>query len=447
MTHSTLALLGGERAHTMRSAEYPRFEPDTLARVTRFLEHKSGPVQGLSKHHDVVREFEETFAAYHGVPHCLATTSGHGALQSALIGLEITDGDHVLTSPYSWGASVSCILHNGAVPVFADVDPDTGLLDPARLAEYVTPRTTAILVPHIFGQPADMTAIVRFAEARGLLVIEDGSQAHGAVHRGQRVGSFGDAAGFSVNGVKPLATTEGGYMLTKRADAYWKATISCQHAGRSEMMGRANESGFPDELRPYIDSLVYTYRPECIAAILALGKLRTLENDNEVRRQHARQFLDGVADIDFVAAPPPGSARDESVYYMLTLNFDAEAAGITRDTYLQALQAEGVSAVAYVEKSLHASPRLSPDWSGPKVMWTETLRRSGIDPTEAELPGCETKVARSVELPWNYVEPQPDVIESIVAAFRKVSEQLDALRAYERTQTTSLLLSAPGEIT
>lgn len=433
-THDTLALLGGEPAQTLRPATYPRFEDETLAEVTRFL--KRGPVQGLSKRHDVVRDFEETFAAFHDVPHCLATSSGHGALQSALIGLEITAGDHVVTSPYSWGASVSCILHNGAVPVFADVDPATGLLDPAKLADSITPQTTAILVPHIFGQPADMTAIMELARARGLQVIEDGSQAHGALHRGRRVGGFGDAAGFSINGIKPVATTEGGYMLSTRPDVYWKAILSGQHAGRRGMPGRADEDGFPDELRDCSDSLVYTYRPSTVSSILALDGLRALERRNEVRAAHVGQFLEGIADVEFLSAPS-GPPHDSRVYYTLSLNFDEQLAGIGRDTFLRALRAEGVTAVAYVERPLHRLPRLSPDWSGPRVMWTDTLRRSGIDPTATELPGCEAKVGRSIDLPWNYAEPQPQLVEQMIDAVRKLAEQLDGLRAFERTHAVS----------
>jgi perosamine synthetase len=430
-----LALLGGDPAPRIDPAMYPRFSDSALQRVGEFL--RTGPLQGLSKLHPVIGEFEAEFARYHGVPQCLAASSGHGALQSALIGLEVTGGDHVLTSPYSWGASVSCILHNGAVPIFADVDPDTGLLDPARLADYVTPQTTAILVPHIFGRSADMTAIMAFAESRGLLVVEDGSQAHGAVHRGDKVGSFGDAAGFSVNGVKPLATTEGGYMLTRHEGAYWKATLSCQHAGRSEMLGRASEAGFPDELRPYIDSLVYTYRPDCVAAILALDGLARLDGENEVRRRHVSRFLDGIAEVDFLDFPPVPD-DEEAAFYMLSLNFDEAAAGVRRDTFIEALNAEGVPAVAYVDKSLHRSPRLSPDWSGPRVMWTETLRQAGVDPTAAELPQCERKVARSVEIPWNYAEWQPELIDRLAEGVRKVAAGIGPLADFQRERDDQL---------
>lgn len=427
-TH-TLAVRGGSPAHTRLAPRYPAFAPAAYERIRQILD--DGPLQGLSKRHPVVHEFEERFAAYHGVEHCLAASSGHGALQSALIGLELTGGDEVITSPYSWGASVSCILHNNALPAFADVLPDTGLLDPAALTTALTPRTRAILVPHLYGQPADMTAIMAFAQRHGLLVIEDGSQAHGARHRGVRIGAFGHAAGFSINGVKPVATLEGGYMLTSDPDAYWKATISCQHAGRGELLGRASESGFPDDLRPFIDSLVYTYRPNLVSAALALERLSQLDAENEARRRNVEIFRRQLAGVQSVV-PPEYDPRDECVFHMLTLRFVPDHAGVSRDLYLKALQAEGVPAVAYVEQGLHVSPRLRPDWRGPRVMWSETIRRSAVDPTAVELPGCDEKVARSIEIPWNFVQVDERLMESLASALVKLEENLDELRAVER---------------
>ena len=320
------------------------------------------------------------------------------------------------------------------MPVFADVLPDTGLLEPVALERALSSRTRAILVPHIYGQPADMTAIMSFARRRGLAVIEDGSQAHGARHRGVLVGAFGDAAGFSINGIKPLATTEGGYMVTSQASVYWNAVLSCQHAGRSGLMGRAGEDGFPDELRESIDSLIYTYRPNLVTAILALDRLPNVEDENEHRRRNIALFERHATGVRCIALPAY-PADDRCAPHMLTLNFDPDHAGIARDTYLAALQAEGVPAMTYVERGLHTCPRLSPAWSGPRVMWTETVRRSGIDPTATELPGCDRKVATSIEIPWNYPEVDEPLMQSLASAFVKVDEGIGALRSLERAGT------------
>jgi len=430
----TLALTGGPPAHRHGTPKYPRFSRDVYRRIEAALEQ--GPMQGLSKAHPIVGELEQRLAALHGVDYALAASSGHGALQSALIGLEITGGDEVLTSPYSWGASVSCILHNGAIPAFVDVLPDTGLLDPDALEAGLTRRTRAILVPHLYGQPADMTRIMAFADAHGLVVIEDGSQAHGARHRGRQVGSFGHAAGFSTNGVKPLATTEGGYLVTRVADVYWKATISAQHAGRGELIGRASEPGFPEELRDYIDSLVYTYRPNLVTALLTLDRLPALEAENAARRRNADRLFRALEGVRSVTWPSHDDA-DECVFHMVTLNFAADHAGVSRDTYLAALNAEGVPAVAYVAKGLHQSPRLSPNWQGPRVMWTETLRAAGTNPTMLHLPGCDEKVGCSLEIPWNLFEDVPHLVESIAGAFVKVEERLDELQRYERASVAA----------
>lgn len=427
---SKLAALGGAPAHTLSAPKYPEIGPEVFDRIRETLDR--GPIQGLSKAHPLIGELEEQLAAFHGVEHALSASSGHGALQSALIGLELTGGEEVITSPYSWGASVSCILHNNAVPVFADVLPDTGLLDPAMLERALTPRTRAILVTHIFGQPADMTAIMAFARRHDLKVIEDGSQAHGARHRGVRVGGFGDASGFSINGVKPLASTEGGYMVTAEADVYWNAVVSCQHAGRSEMIGRASDPGFPERLRPAIDSLIYTYRLNLVSALLALEGLPRLDAENAARRRNVDLFKRHFAGVRSVCIPDV-PAEDECVFHMLSLNFDEQQAGITRETYLKALQAEGVPAVVYVEKSLHKSPRLSPNWNGPAVMWTQTLHAAGYDPTTVELPACELKVARSIEVPWNYFREDETLMASMASAFVKVEEGLAELRHWERS--------------
>src|SRR4051794_11586639 len=123
VTTRQLAINGGTPAHTARGPKNPRFADADYARLRDVLDN--GPTQGLSKGHPVIAELEAKLAAFHEVAHCLAASSGHGGLQSALIGLEITGGDEVITPPYSWGGSVSCILHNGALPTFADVHPDT----------------------------------------------------------------------------------------------------------------------------------------------------------------------------------------------------------------------------------------------------------------------------------------------------------------------------------
>ncbi|MHB9032632.1 MAG: DegT/DnrJ/EryC1/StrS family aminotransferase [Anaerolineae bacterium] len=426
MNTSKLALLGGEPVGPIPPDPHPDFSPEAIARVTALLQ--SGETVGLSKGNRPTGEAEAAIAAWQEMPYCMVTSSGHAALHSAVIGLEITSGDEVITTPYTWGASVSCILHNNAIPVFADVDPETGLLDPAAVEALITPRTKAILAVHIYGQAANMTALCAIAKKHGLMVIEDGSQAHGAIHAGKKVGTFGDAAGFSCMGGKLLATSEGGYLVTPHADVYWKAALCGQH------MGRQGEPGFPDELRPYVDSLVYTYRMSPLTAVLLSEQLKQLDARNAGRRRNVALFRTALADLVSVRFPQYATG-DSPAYHMLTMNFQPEAAGISKDTYLKALQAEKAGIFAYIPSPIPTWPRLQwQDYAGPKVMWTETLRRYGADYRDVQLPNCEKKIARSLEMGWNYIHDDPARIEKLAAAFHKVEENLPALREWEKHQ-------------
>jgi len=423
---SKLALLGGDPTGSVSSEQHPRFSQDAMDRIVELLER--GVTVGLNKNSQEIAEAEEAIAEWQDVKYCLGTSSGHAALHSSLVGLEVTFGDEVITTPYTWGASVSCILHNNAVPVFADVDTETGLLDPVSVEPRISPRTRAILPVHIYGQPANMTAIREIADKHDLVVIEDGSQAHGALHKGEKVGQFGDAAGFSCMGGKLLASSEAGYMVTPHEEVYWKAAMCGQH------MGRAPEAGFPDSLRPYIDSLVYTYRLSPINAVLLFEQLKKIDPENEARRKNVAMFRSAMEGVESVSFPnyPEGDAPS---YHMITMNFVPEAAGVQRSSYIRAIQAEGVGVFPYVPSPISTWRRLQwRDYDGPKVMWTEVLRQNGIDYSLTEIPNCETKLERSLEMGWNYVEVNQQKMNQMASAFQKVEENLDALRNWESSQ-------------
>jgi dTDP-4-amino-4,6-dideoxygalactose transaminase len=433
VTTQPLALLGGDPCCDFERPAYPVFTETAISRVADVL--RSGRTVGLSKANEHIREAEETLAAWHGVPHCLGTSSGHAALHSALIGMEVAEGDEVISSPYSWGASISCILHCGAIPTFVDVDPVTGLLDPAALPDQLSERTRAILVPHIYGQPAEMTAILEFARAHDLAVIEDCSQAHGARHKGRRVGSYGDAAGFSCMGFKPLGTTEAGFMLTQDASVYFKAAISTQHPHANDNPGRADERGFPSDLAPFLDSLLYTYRLNAVSAVLIVEQLKKLDAENENRASNRQALIDALDGVGSVSIPDYG--EDDAVFHFLTMNFAPQSAGVSKETYTAALQAEGVPIFSYVTRPLSSCLRLRADSGAPRTVWTEPMRRSSVDYDALQLPGCDAKIAQSLEISWNYIEPADARVVEMADAFAKVEENLPALREYEASSAST----------
>src|SRR5947208_14407005 len=162
-----------------------------------------------------VAAFEEAFAAAHGVRHCVAVNTGTSALHLALLAAGVGPGDEVVTAPMTFVATSWAVSYCGATPVFADVDPLTGTMDPALVEAAITPRTRAILPVHLYGQPADLGPLQEIADRHGLPLVEDACQAHLASYRGRPVGSFGQSAAFSFYPGKTLgALGEGGAVVT-----------------------------------------------------------------------------------------------------------------------------------------------------------------------------------------------------------------------------------------
>jgi dTDP-4-amino-4,6-dideoxygalactose transaminase len=422
----SLALLGGSPVGEVTYSKFPHFSERAIARVADLL--RQGKAVGLGRFHSPeIAEAEDTVSRYHGGRRVLACGSGHAALHGALAGLGIAGGDEVITTPYTWGASVSCILHQNAIPVFVDVRRDTGLIDPDAIEAAITPRTRAILAVHLYGQPADLPRLRALADRRGLALIEDGSQAHGAEIAGLRVGNVGDAAGFSCMGGKVLPTTEAGYLVTPHEPVFWKAAMIGQH------MGRSPEVDFPNDLRPWVDSLVYTYRITPLNAVLLTEQFGRLDGWLSERRRHAELFRRGLTSSRFLRLPDyPAGVRP--VYHLMSMTFDAAAAGVTRDTFAAALKAEGMLAFGYVPSPIPDWPRLHwQDYRGPAVSWLSSLRAANVDYRNLPLPQCRWRVANAIETRFDFVDPCDDQVSRMLDIIHKVESNIDALRTHERT--------------
>ena len=405
---------------------YPRFSPSAVREVARLL--RQGETVALGRTSRTLAKAERAISRYHGGRHVLGLNSGHAALLCALMGLEIGPGDEVITTPFTWGASISCILHVGAIPVFVDVDPVSGLMDARKIEPAITRRTKAILPVHLFGQPADMPAINRIARRHRLFVIEDGSQAHGATIHGKVVGNWSDAAGFSCMGGKLLATSEAGYLVTPHEDVFWKAAMMCQHYGRSA------EPGFPEAFKPCVDSLVFTFRLSPLIAALFPSQIRRLPRQIAARQGNADRFREAMRPCEFIEFPKLKKGHLSS-YHMLTTNFRPDKAGVRRETVQKALAAEGVSVFPYVPAPITRWRRLQwKDYHGPVPFWLPNLERAGTDYAAAKLPNCDFKVEYSLEMGWNYYRPDPKGMKRMAAAFLKVQDHLDELRAWEERE-------------
>jgi perosamine synthetase len=274
-----------------------------------------------------VKEFEQAFAAYIGVEHAVATSSGTTALHLALLGNGIGAGAEVITVPFTFIASVNSILYTGARPVFVDIDERDFTMDPGQVEAAITPRTRAIMPVSLYGQPADMPAITAIAERHGLAVIEDACQAHGAAIGDRRSGTWG-AGTFSFYPTKNMTTGEGGMLTTNDGELADRVRLLREHGMR---------------VRYHHEVLGYNFRMTDIAASIGLAQLPKLDAFNARRREIAGRYdreLRGVV-TPFV--------RDgvTHAYHQYTIRV------AHRDRFVARLQERGVGSAIYYPIPAH----------------------------------------------------------------------------------------------
>lgn len=234
------------------------------------------------------KAFEKEFAEYIGVEHAVAVTNGTVALDVALKALNLGPGDEVITSAFSFIASSNCILFQNAKPVFADIDPRTFNIDPSDVAEKITSKTKALIPVHLFGQPAKMDALKEIAEDKGIFLVEDAAQAHGAEYKGQKAGSIGDMGCFSFYATKNMTTGEGGMITTNDQKLARKARLLRNH-GQSQ--------------KYHHDTLGYNYRMTEFCAAIGSVQLEKLEGFNAKRRENAKLLTNGICKFHGLTLP------------------------------------------------------------------------------------------------------------------------------------------------
>ena len=274
-----------------------------------------------------VRELEEAFAAYVGVPHAVATSSGTTALHLALLAAGIGDGDEVVTVPFTFIASASAVLHAGARPAFVDVRADDFCLDPALVEAAITPRTRALLPVSLYGQPADMPALAEIADRHGLVLVEDAAQAHGAAIGERRSGSWGIGC-FSFYPTKNMTTGEGGMLTTSDAGVAERARLLREHGMKA---------------RYHHEVLGYNYRMTDVHAAIGLAQLPKLPGYNDRRRAIAARY---DAELRGVLTPAV-RAGVTHVYHQYTLRV------ALRDDFAAALRERGVGTGIYYPVPVH----------------------------------------------------------------------------------------------
>ncbi len=220
-------------------AGWPSYDDEQIAAVTAVLQ--SGKVNYWTG--DICRQFEAEYAAAIGVPHAIAVANGTNALELALEAFGIGPGDEVIVPCRTFLATASAVVTRGATPVFADVDPLSQNVSAATLEPLISEKTRAIIVVHLAGWPCDMDPILALARPRGIRVIEDCAQAHGALDKGRPVGSMGDAGCFSFCQDKIITTGGEGGLVTFHDEALWKKAWSYKDHGKAGTLSITEASG------------------------------------------------------------------------------------------------------------------------------------------------------------------------------------------------------------
>jgi perosamine synthetase len=354
-----------------------------------------------------VKQLESRWAAQCGARYAHACSHGTAAIHCAIAAIDPEPGDEIVTSPITDMGALTPILYQGAIPVFADVDPATCNVTAESIEQVLSERTRAVIVTHLFGNPCDMTAIVRLCQPRGIAVIEDCAQAFGARHAGRAVGTIGDIGCFSLQQGKHITTGEGGLVVTNDAD----------HARRMFLF--INKAWGYGDPQPDHYFLALNYRMTELAGAVAAAQLDKLAGSVERRISLANELTAALAGLPGIATPEtrPG---DVHTYWKYCLGVDSRIVPGGAVQLGAALKQRGIfSAPRYIQKPAFACEVFREQRTFGNSRWPFTLARpEAIDYSPERFAGTYAGLDRILVLPWNerYTSEHVQYIADSIAA-------------------------------
>lgn len=351
-----------DAVRTALSAPWPYYDDEQISAVAAVL--RSGRVNYWTG--EEARLFEQEYADYLGGRRAIAVANGTVALELALEAFGIGPGDEVVVPARTYIASASCVVMRGAVPVIADVDPDSQVLTAETIAAVMTSRTRAVIVVHLAGWPCEMDGIMAMAEERGLVVIEDCAQAHGAFYKGRPVGSLGHAAAFSFCQDKIISTGGEGGLLALDDEAAWARAWAYKDIGRSHdaVYNRQHPPGF----RWLTESFGTNWRMTEMQAALGRIQLRRLPAWREQRKSNAGRLQYAFRALRGLRVPIPPVSIDHAWYKFYSFVVpDALHLGWSRDKVMAEIEARGVPCSVGSCSEIYREKAFSDRGWGPEV--------------------------------------------------------------------------------
>lgn len=310
----------------------PAIEEDEIREVAASM--KSGWLGTGPK----VAQFETGIRDYLHANHTVAVNSCTAALHLSILALGLKPGDEVITTPMTFCATVNAIIHAGAVPVLADIDPNTLNIAPERIEKKITPKTRAVLPVHFAGRPCDMDAIGAIAEKHGLKVIEDCAHAIETEFKGKKAGTFGDFGCFSFYVTKNLTTGEGGMVATRREEDAARIKILALHGMSKDAWKRFSDEGYKHY---QVVECGFKYNMMDIQAAIGIHQLKRIEPYWQRRRRIWERYNEAFSGLP-VTLPAPPEPGTRHAYHLYTLLIDEKRTGVSRDAFLNAMTAENI---------------------------------------------------------------------------------------------------------
>lgn len=333
-----LAIDGGEPVWKNEAPPWPQFDLSVLDDIKEILEtgqvnYWTGP-RGM--------RFEKEFARWSGATQAVSTSNGTSALHTALGALNIGPGDEVIVPSYSFIASSFCVLHSGAVPVFADVNREDHVISVNDVRNKITSRTKAVIVVHLYGIVADMDPLIELARERGLYVIEDCAQAHGGVYKGKKTGTLGDIGCFSFCQSKHFTTGgEGGMVVTNNEELAWECRSFRDHG--YDVQERLNLLEMEAKLMYIHKRVGFNYRMTEIQSAIGSRELARFDTWNLAQRRRNGQLLQRkLHGLDGILQLPIDTDKRENAYWWFPIILDLDRLRVDAAQVQKALAAEGL---------------------------------------------------------------------------------------------------------
>ncbi len=413
-----LAINGGSKVRTKKFFAWPHYDGRELKYVEEVIKSRvwfagmRGAEAGTK-----TEEFEKKFAQYHNATYGIACANGTVAIEIALRAAGVGVGDEVIVPALTFIATLSAVLQVNAIPILVDTIYDTQCIDPDEIEKAITDKTKAIIPVHYGGFVCDMDRIIEVARRYDLIVIADAAHATGAIYRDKKLGSMGDASTFSFQESKTMTAGEGGIVITNNDDLAEKC-IQYRSCGRHE-----GESWYVHYVMPM------NYRLSEIQSALLLAQLERLDDQLKRKNENAHYLAEKFKDIDGINPVSGDGGTDVNGFYLYLLQYDKEKfAGVSRDKFVEALNAEGVPCHIGYPWPLSKNPMFQQVKEGAKgCPFTCPYYGKQTSIKDQEFPVTEKICSETVVIPHQVLLSSRPDMDDIAAAIAKIKENAGEL--------------------